>query len=524
MHFFPVVSSAVLLSLTGCTEVPGAASNLVATAAAASAAKTRPAVHAGSWYAADGADVRALLAANAAAPRADDAPIVALIGPHAGVRFSGAVAAKAYALFLRQRVARIFLIGPSHHLAFDGLALPAADLTAYATPFGNLPIDTEAVARLRGVPGFAGPASAHDAEHSLEMHAIFAALAAPGAKLVPLVAGRLGSAARVATLGAELSKLFKPGDVLLFSSDFTHYGPGYGYVPFSTQVPDRLLRLLHAARDLILRRDLGGFDKHVADTGDTICGHEPIRLALSVLPKDSVGAAVAEDSSGRMLEDYESSVSYLSLVFRRPGGLADRTPTTAERAATLAQGPQVLDAAGQKLALGVARRTLQAYLTDHKTLTDVELEIPTTGVWRDSTAVFVTLQKDGELRGCIGHIAPVEPLWQDIRDNAIAAATEDSRFPPVSAAELPHLELEVSVLTPPRAIPGADAFVVGRHGIILQARGGRAVFLPQVAPEQGWDRNTTLEHLSRKAGLPANAWQDAAARFEVFEAQVFSEN
>jgi AmmeMemoRadiSam system protein A len=135
----------------------------------------------------------------------------------------------------------------------------------------------------------------------------------------------------------------------------------------------------------------------------------------------------------------------------------------------------------------------------------------------------VTLKKAGDLRGCIGHIEAVEPLWQDIRDNAVAAALYDRRFTPVQAAELASLELEVSILTPLTAVAGPAGFEVGRHGVVLSQSGRRAVFLPQVAPEQGWDRDTTLNHLARKAGLLEDAWRQPGARFEVFEAQVFGE-
>ena len=107
--------------------------------------------------------------------------------------------------------------------------------------------------------------------------------------------------------------------------------------------------------------------------------------------------------------------------------------------------------------------------------------------------------------------------------SAVASALEDPRFPPVRLAELAQLDLEISILTPMQPVSGPEAFVVGRHGVVLAAQGRRAVFLPQVAPEQGWDRDTTLTQLSLKAGLPPDAWRSSSARFEVFEAQVFGE-
>jgi AmmeMemoRadiSam system protein A len=140
-------------------------------------------------------------------------------------------------------------------------------------------------------------------------------------------------------------------------------------------------------------------------------------------------------------------------------------------------------------------------------------------------AAFVTLHKHGQLRGCIGNIIAEEPLVDNVMHNAVNAAFNDPRFPALTDLdELDEVEIEISVLTPPRRIESADQFVVGRHGIILSRGWSRAVFLPQVAPEQGWDMKTTLEHLSLKAGLPADAWRDEDTKFEVFEAIVFGEN
>jgi AmmeMemoRadiSam system protein A len=141
---------------------------------------------------------------------------------------------------------------------------------------------------------------------------------------------------------------------------------------------------------------------------------------------------------------------------------------------------------------------------------------------RDSYGVFVTLQKHGELRGCIGNILPVEPLVDGIIDRGIDAAVNDGRFTPVTPDELPELEVEISVLTKPYAVKGYGDIKIGKHGVVIHKEGRSAVFLPQVAPEQGWTLEQTLTHLSLKARLPGDAWREGA-EFEVFEAQVFKE-
>ena len=137
-------------------------------------------------------------------------------------------------------------------------------------------------------------------------------------------------------------------------------------------------------------------------------------------------------------------------------------------------------------------------------------------------ATFVTLTQYGELRGCIGTLEPSSSVYDVVARRAASAALEDTRFPhTVTVEELPFITVEVSVLTPPRPVKSADEIVIGRHGIILSVGWNRATFLPQVAPEQGWDRETTLRHLAQKAGLPADAWKKA--EFQVYEAIVFSE-
>ena len=140
-------------------------------------------------------------------------------------------------------------------------------------------------------------------------------------------------------------------------------------------------------------------------------------------------------------------------------------------------------------------------------------------------ATFVTLHaKDGALRGCIGNIEPFEPLYASVAHNARNAALHDPRFPAITCVdELDSLKIEISILSPPEPIPSPKDFQVGKHGIILRKGAKGAVFLPQVPVEQGWDAETTLTHLSLKAGLSSEAWKDEECKFKVFEATCFSE-
>jgi AmmeMemoRadiSam system protein A len=137
--------------------------------------------------------------------------------------------------------------------------------------------------------------------------------------------------------------------------------------------------------------------------------------------------------------------------------------------------------------------------------------------------VFVTLTKHGELRGCIGYSAPLKPLNLAVRDVAEFAAVEDHRFRPVSPAELPELNYEISVLSPLRRVLDIQRIRPGRDGLVVRRNGFEGLLLPQVATEQGWDRIHFLEETCVKAGLPAQSWRDEQTDIFAFTAQVFGD-
>ena len=180
--------------------------------------------------------------------------------------------------------------------------------------------------------------------------------------------------------------------------------------------------------------------------------------------------------------------------------------------------------ADKQALLRLARETLERGLSTGTIVAPGGFDAPAGSALRAPGAAFVTLTRrdDGSLRGCIGEMEATRPLHACVMQNAMKAATRDPRFPPVQPYELPGLHLEISVLTPLRAVGSYAEIELGRHGIMLSKQRRRAVFLPQVAPEQGWDLPTTLSHLAQKAGLPPDGWRTGAT-FQVFEAIVFGE-
>ncbi|MEE8449269.1 MAG: AmmeMemoRadiSam system protein A [Thermodesulfobacteriota bacterium] len=168
--------------------------------------------------------------------------------------------------------------------------------------------------------------------------------------------------------------------------------------------------------------------------------------------------------------------------------------------------------------LTIARRAITDYLN---TGTTPVIE-PTSPALLRNAGAFVTLKQEDRLRGCIGLLHPTLPLAQTVVDMAIAAATRDSRFPPLAVEELADITIEISVLSPLKKIKDVSEIIVGEHGLSISKGFHQGVLLPQVASGQGWDLDTFLEYVCLKAGLNEEDWRRGASLF-IFSAQIFSE-
>lgn len=151
---------------------------------------------------------------------------------------------------------------------------------------------------------------------------------------------------------------------------------------------------------------------------------------------------------------------------------------------------------------------------------EIPLDPPTAHL-AEPRGVFASLYLHGQLRGCVGYVLPVSSVYRAVADTARAAAFEDARFHPVTLPEARHLEIEISVVSPPQTI-AADAIEIGRHGLLISMSGRHGLLLPQVPTEHNWDRTTFLEQTCRKAGLPGDAWKNGA-KIEAFTAEIFGE-
>lgn len=483
---------------------PAPAARLAEQAAAASGT-VHPCAGAGRWFPGDPEKLgRAVDSYLSGLPPALARPPVALIVPHAGYDYSGMVAGKAYATLKGRTYKRVILLGISHQVPLRGASVLRVD--AYETPLGRIPVDTEAVDALLKCPVVKQLEAAHRTEHSVENQLPFLQrVLGPSFKMVEMLVGEMAADQRT-MLADALRPLVDDATLVAVSSDFTHYGPNYGYLPFRDRVPEMLRALADAAVREILEIDVPGWDAYLEQTHDTICGRAGIGLLLKTFePWDDVrGTQVAYETSGRLTGDWTNSVTYAAVAFWRAGeGLAR------EEQATL---------------LRLARDTVAEFLKSGRPPAADPAKYDLTAALKTPGAAFVTLKNKGDLRGCIGHVIAAVPLYESVIENACHAC-RDPRFTdnPITAKELPELSVEISVLAPPRRLDDPKKIQVGRDGLVMARGRSRGLLLPQVPGEQGWNQEQFLQGTCRKAGLPPDAWKDPQTEIYRFSAQVFGE-
>ena len=458
-----------------------------------------PAV-AGAFYPANAAELTTMVdgfLAAAKVPAVSES--VALVVPHAGYVYSGAVAAHSYAVLKGRKISRVVVIAPSHFEYFPFAAVYDGD--AYATPLGSIPVDKDFAARLAKGPLIQLSSRGHipstaQAEHALEVELPFLQRVLGQFSLVPIVMGDQ-SYETCRALGVALAKLVKGNDtIIIASSDLSHYHP----YEQAVNLDSKTLHAIEAWDYLTMWRSfrLGTWEA---------CGGGPIIAAM--IAAERLGATRADvlkyANSGDTTGDRSRVVGYSAVVLSRS---PDR-PAPAETS---------LNDSERRELLQVARRSVEAAVKQ----TAYAPPTPTDQVLLRERGAFVTLTKKGELRGCIGYVMPLKPLYQVVAEVARAAALEDSRFPPVTANELDQLEYEISVLSPFRHLLDVKQIEIGRHGLLMRQGSREGVLLPQVPVEQHWDRRTFLEQAALKAGLPPQAWQSDDTDIFTFSALVFS--
>jgi AmmeMemoRadiSam system protein A len=292
-----------------------------------------------------------------------------------------------------------------------------------------------------------------------------------------------------------------PDTVMLASSDLTHFGSDFRFQPFpvDARVADRLRNLDYEVIEAAgsLREEL--FLETLRETAATVCGYEPIALLLATVGRLKDAEIFQElldyQTSGEIVGDFHSSVSYGSLGFF-PHTSFELTPHE------------------QRAALDLARRTLAEYQTTGERAALVGLS-----PLKRRSGLFVTLHKDGQLRGCIGRASADESLERAIPELTLAAALEDSRFKPVSASET-GLDIEISILSPMKRLAQRSDFRVNQHGAVLKTKRRQGLLLPQVATERNWNADQFFQALATKTGVGSELYSDPSTRLFVFRAQI----
>jgi AmmeMemoRadiSam system protein B len=241
--------------------------------------------------------------------------ICALISPHAGIQWSGQAAAYGYKLLKGKKTKRVIVLGPSHYSGFRGIATSGEDF--YETPLGKIKVDRTISDALYKIPLFQGPRTAELQEHSLEMQLPFLQYSLGEFMLVPLVVGEL-SINDYAEAARALSPYLDADTIVVASSDFTHYGDRFGYLPFKNNPRENLKKLDSGAIQKIIAKDFQGFLNYVDETGATICGTKPIGILLQMLPAKAQGTLLDYYTSGELTGDFSNSVSYASIAFTVP--------------------------------------------------------------------------------------------------------------------------------------------------------------------------------------------------------------
>jgi MEMO1 family protein len=417
-----------------------------------------------------------------------------LICPHAGYVFSGPVAGKGYAA-LDKSVKTVIILGPSHHAWFEGLAVPKEK--AFRTPLGNVPIDQDKMKKLLANPNVRVNSEAHDPEHSVEVQVPFLQVMLKNFSIVPVLTGNITpeSAAEI------IFPLIDDQTAVIASSDLSHY---------KAQAEAR------TTDDKSIATVMSGNNAGFLDA----CGEMPVRILMIIAHKMGLKPMLLDArTSYDTYPQYGSNdrvVGYASIVFLKQNQPQKVSPGIIPHEAGLTKETK-------DFLLKLARKSLAAAVKGEQP--PVPENIP--AVTREDRGCFVTLTINNELRGCIGYIEPIKPLYQAVIENAKNAALSDPRFPRVTVGELPMIKVEVSVLTKPVVLEHngpqdlLDKLVPDVDGVILQKGMHQSTYLPQVWEHFSNDKTAFLQNLSLKAGMEADGWK--TSNVKRYRAEHFSE-
>jgi AmmeMemoRadiSam system protein B/AmmeMemoRadiSam system protein A len=470
----------------------------------------RPAV-AGAFYPSSPREINSMISEyfDDATVEDVDKKLLGLVVPHAGYVYSGPVAAYSYkAIKHPENIETVVILGPSHRAPFQGISVFPGGV--YQTPLGDLEIDEEIAAELLSSDDkIKYVEQAHTYEHSLEVQLPFIQTVFDKVKIVTAVFGSPDREADEQFIDTIVKIAKKKKILIVASSDFSHY---YDYKTAQKMDDSGIKSILKMSDKELMQKN---YRKE-----SELCGIYPVQTLIRIMNKlNGTDARLLRyaNSGDVPVGSKAQVVGYAAIAFYEsddPKAEAEVEETKQEEA----KG-EGLNSDEKKQLLKIAKDTINQHVLYNKRLKVSDITNPKLLV---KSGAFVTINKGGDLRGCIGNFVSRQPLYETVIDMAISAASRDPRFSPVKKGELDDLELEISVLSPLRKITDVNEIEVGKHGIYIIKGRNRGVLLPQVATEYGWDRLTFLEQTCRKAGLDMDAWKEGADIL-IFDAEVFSE-
>jgi MEMO1 family protein len=440
---------------------------------------------------------------------------IAIIAPHAGYLYSGQIAADAFNQAKNFDFEVVIILGTNHTTpSFNKISIYPRG--AFLTPLGVSRVDQDiADLLLKEDPDFVSDIKPHESEHSIETQVPFIQYLFPKARIVPVIIGS-DDLQLCTKFGKAIAKILKDKKALIVaSSDLSHY-PNYEDAVSTDKNTLNVIKKMSTSdiQQELYRKVNSGIPSLVT----CACGEGPILTAITAVNElggNNVSIISYANSGNTLVGDNDRVVGYGAVAFYKTD---ENTKVFDKIDENISQEYSTeLDSLDKISLLKLARRSIEQYLTSET----LPLPRNLTPIMNSKRGAFVTLKKHGELRGCIGSMVETLPLYNVVGKMALQAAFNDNRFHPLEINELLQVELEISVLTPLVKINNADEIVLGRDGVVLKKGNKQAVFLPQVAAEQGWGKEQFLTQLCYKAGLNATDWKTAT--LFTFRAEVFSE-
>ncbi|WP_170161575.1 AmmeMemoRadiSam system protein B [Desulfosoma caldarium] len=467
---------------------------------------------AGTWYPADAKELRSTIDAYLQRARLaenvpPDAHLLGIVAPHAGLMYSGPVAAYAYRVVQEHPVDAVVVLAPSHRVGFEGVSVFREG--SMATPLGHVPVHADLIKAIqKRCPDVHDYPPAHAREHAVEIQLPFLQAVLPFFRLVPLVFGYPSweTCERLAQALRDLSTSFR--FLVVASTDLSHEHTDEEARRMDARVLEHLRHM--QARELWQDLRSGMCEA---------CGAAP--LVTLMLYAQKMGAkkvsllryATSADVTG----EKSRVVGYAAAALWHDAAHQAQSPAQG----SMTPSPPALGVKEKAMLMALARETLEAKLFG-KNPPNIDLsKLPP--ALQEPRGAFVTLKRRGQLRGCIGQIEARWPLAHTVARMALAAAFHDPRFPSMTPDEWKDVQLEISVLSPLVPLRDPLQVQVGTHGLYIRRDTQAGLLLPQVPVEQGWDRETFLRQTCRKAGLSSEAWKDSGTELFVFTAEVIHE-